>query len=139
MRLTIAVLLVLFVRSQADAREPEEDPHTGHAMEMPGLLGPYPASRESSGTSWQPESTPMGGIHFMKGPWMLMVHAAADAVYDRQGGRRGDEAVYGPTMGMLMAQRSLGPGTIGLRAMLSLDPGTVGRDGYPLLFQTGET
>src|SRR5262249_62129741 len=68
-----------------------------------------------------------------------MVHAAVDAVYDHQGGPRGDDAVYGPTMGMLMAQRSLGSGTLGLRAMLSLDPATVGHDGYPLLFQTGET
>src|SRR5262249_31308239 len=139
MPVTMAVLLVLFVLSPADARGPEDDPHAGHAMGVPGRLGPYPASRESSGTSWQPQSTPMSGVHFMKGRWMLMVHAAVDAVYDHQGGPRGDDAVYGPTMGMLMAQRSLGSGTLGLRAMLSLDPATVGHDGYPLLFQTGET
>jgi hypothetical protein len=42
-------------------------------------------------------------------------------------------------MGMLMAQRPLGPGIFGLRAMLSLDPATIGKEGYPLLFQTGET
>src|SRR5262245_51125729 len=57
-----------------------EGEHGGH--EMMGLFGPYPMSRESSGTSWQPESTPMFGYHFMKGPWMLMIHATADAVYD---------------------------------------------------------
>src|SRR5213594_3060819 len=42
-------------------------------------------------------------------------------------------------MAMLMAQRSLGPGTLGLRAMLSLEPATIGKEGYPLLLQTGET
>ena len=52
----------------------------------------------------------MDGHHFMKGRWMLMAHASADVVYDDQGGPRGEEDVYAPTMGMLMAQRPLGPG-----------------------------
>ena len=78
----------------------------GHAMT--GLFGPYPMSREASGTSWQPESTPMFGYHFTKGSWMLMVHGTADAVYDHQGGDRGETEFYAPTMGMIMAQRPRG-------------------------------
>ena len=41
-------------------------------MPMTGMYGPYPMTREASGTSWQPESTPMEGIHAMNGPWMTM-------------------------------------------------------------------
>jgi hypothetical protein len=75
----------------------------------------------------------------MRGPWMMMVHGFATAAYNRQGGPRGETDAFGPTMGMLMSQRDLGPGKLGARAMLSLDPATVGKNGYPLLLQTGET
>ena len=112
----------------------------GHEMhEMMGFLGPYPMSREATGTSWQPDSSPMEGIHWMRGAWMGMVHGFADVVYDHQGGPRGDDDVFGPTMLMVMAQRPAARGTFGLRAMLSIDPATVGKSGYPLLLQTGET
>jgi hypothetical protein len=109
------------------------------AMSMTGAFGPYPMSREASGTSWQPESTPDGGLHFMAGPWMLMAHGYLDAIYDNQGGQRGNDKAFSASMGMLMAQRPLGEdGTLGLRAMMSLDP-LMGANGYPLLFATGET
>ena len=112
----------------------------GHEMhEMMGFLGPYPMSREASGTSWQPDSSPMEGIHWTRGAWMGMVHGFADVVYDHQGGPRGDDDVFGLTMLMVMAQRPAAGGTFGLRAMLSIDPVTVGKRGYPLLLQTGET
>lgn len=112
----------------------------GHEMhEMTGFLGPYSMSREASGTSWQPDSSPMEGIHWMRGAWMGMVHGFADAVYDHQGGPRGDDDVFGPTMLMVMAQRPAARGTLGVRTMLSIDPATVGKGGYPLLLQTGET
>jgi len=110
--------------------------HAGH--EMQGMLGPYGMEREASGTSWQPESSLMEGIHTLRGAWTLMVHGFADAVYDHQGGPRGDDEVFAPAMGMLMAQRPAGGGTFGGRAMLSTDPATVGKSGYPLLLQTGE-
>ena len=105
---------------------------------MDGMLGPYPMSREASGTSWQPEAAPMTGLHHMAGEWMFMLHGYADLVYTDQGGPRGNDKIFVPSMLMLMGQRSWGPGTLGARAMLSLDP-LMGRSGYPLLFQTGET
>ena len=105
---------------------------------MQGMYGPYSMEREASGTSWQPDSTPMEGMHFMKKDWMLMLHGFADVLYDHQGGPRGDSKLFGPTMLMFMAQRPLGPGTLGLRSMLSADPATIGKSGYPLLLQTGE-
>jgi hypothetical protein len=114
---------------------------TDQAMSMPmtGAFGPYAMSREASGTSWQPDSTPHAGLDFMAGDWMLMAHGYADAIYDNQGGRRGDDKAFSASMAMLMAQRPVGEdGTLGLRAMLSLDP-LMGARGYPLLFATGET
>jgi hypothetical protein len=138
-----ALLAAGLLPAAAAAQHPGHHPpasagqHGGHAMT--GFFGPYPMSREASGTSWQPESTPMFGYHFTTGSWMLMVHGAADAVYDHQGGDRGETEFYAPTMGMIMAQRPAGRGTFGLRGMLSLDPASVGNTGYTLLLQTGET
>jgi len=112
-------------------------PMTG--MTMHGALGAYAMTREASGTSWQPDSAPMDGLHFMSGPWMIMVHGDATLVYDDQRGPRGDTKTFSQSMLMGMANRPVGDhGTLGLRAMLSLDA-LMGKSGYPLLFATGET
>ncbi|MBI3313907.1 MAG: hypothetical protein HYZ83_06705 [Candidatus Omnitrophica bacterium] len=116
---------------------PPDTQEMSHAMN--GALGNYPMMRESTGTSWQPDSSPHQGIHLMKGDWMFMMHGSASVVYDDQRGKRGNRDVYSPNMLMGMAQRPVGPGTWGLRGMFSLDPLTIGDRGYPLLLQTGET
>src|SRR5258705_9757492 len=36
---------------------------------MSGMFGNYPMTREASGTSWQPDSSPMDGVHAMRGEW----------------------------------------------------------------------
>jgi hypothetical protein len=107
-------------------------------MEMKGLLGPYPIAREGSGTSWLPDSSAHEGIHSMYGDWMFMGHGLINAVYDRQGGPRGGDKTFAGGMLMGTAERPLGDGTLGFRTMLSPDP-FMGRNGYPLLFATGET
>ena len=107
--------------------------------QMKGMYGPYPMTREASGTSWQPDRAHHMGIHTMSGSWMLMLHGTADVVFDHQGGNRGDEKVFSSNMLMGMAQRDVGPGHLGLRAMISAEPATIGKSGYPLLLQTGET
>jgi hypothetical protein len=121
----------------AHAAMPAVD-HTAHLMHMTGALGPYAMTRDSSGTAWQPESTPMEAIHGQYGGWSTMLHgfinlAAADA-----GGPRSDSKIFSQSMFMGMAHRPFGGGSLTLRGMVSLDP-TMGKDGYPLLFQTGET
>jgi hypothetical protein len=105
---------------------------------MSGLYGRYDMTRESSGTSWQPDSTPMEGIHAMQGAWLTMLHGFVDAIYDRQGGPRGNSQSFSTSMLMLMARRELGDGAFGVRLMASGEP-LMGASGYPLLFQTGET
>ena len=106
---------------------------------MPGLLGPYPAAQDASGTSWQPASSGHEGFHRMSGAWSLMLHGYATAVTDHQGGARGDDKNFGASMIMGQAVGALGPGRLALRTMLSVDPATIGKEGYPLLLQTGET
>lgn len=105
---------------------------------MSGLYGRYDMTRESSGTSWQPDSTPFDGIHGMQGAWMTMLHGFVDAIYDAQGGPRGNSQSFSTSMLMLMARRELGDGTFGVRLMASGEP-LMGASGYPLLLQTGET
>jgi hypothetical protein len=113
-------------------------PLLAQAMDMPGLYGSYAMTREASGTSWQPDSTPMPGIQGMEGGWMTMAHGFVNAIYDQQGGARGTSQTFSASMLMLMARRELDRGAFGLRLMLSGDP-LMGASGYPLLFQTGET
>lgn len=119
--------------------------HSMHAMPgmahhaMTGALGPYPMSREASGTAWQPDVSEHGGIHVMKGDWTFMAHALLNGVYDTQGGPRGDDKAFVSGMVMGMAKRDFANGdALQFRAMLSPDP-LMGKSGYPLLLATGET
>src|SRR5262245_49713116 len=122
-----AALLVLAVPLRA------ADP-PGHA----GALGPYPMTREASGTSWQPEAAEMEGLHVMPGSWRLMVHADVFGVFTDQGGPRGGEQAFFTNMAMAAGSRAAAGGTFTLRAMSSLEP-LLGPQGYRLLLQTGET
>ena len=125
------------------------DPHAGHDMSaMPGMamshamtgaLGPYPMTREASGTAWQPDASAHEGLHLMRGPWTVMLHGVLNGVYSSQRGPRGDDKTFAGGMLMGMAQRPLGDaGTLQLRAMVSPDP-LMGKRGYPLLLASGET
>jgi len=109
-----------------------------HAMAMTGALGSYPMTRESSGTSWQPDSSEHEALHIMRGDWTLMAHGTLNLVYDTQGGPRGDDKAFASGMLMGMARRPVGNGTLQFKAMLSPDP-LMGKRGYPLLLASGET
>jgi len=105
---------------------------------MKAFLGPYAMTREGSGTSWVPDTTPHEGVHGRFGEWSTMWHGYLNLIYDRQGGPRGANKTFVNGMVMGMAQRPLGDGTLGVRAMLSPDP-FMGKNGYPLLLASGET
>ncbi len=108
-------------------------------MTMRAAFGPYPMNREASGTSWQPDATPMQGVMKTSGKWTFMAHAMLNGVYDSQSGRRGDDKAFVSGMVMGMATGALSPrDTVQFRAMLSPDP-LMGSNGYPLLLATGET
>lgn len=93
----------------------------------------------TSGTSAEPDSTPMPMLRTMKGKWMLMFHANVFITEEQQSSPRGGDKLFSTNWFMPMAQRKLGPGTFTVRTMLSLEPATVSKRRYPLLFQQGET
>ncbi|HWD40873.1 MAG TPA: FixH family protein [Fimbriimonas sp.] len=111
-----------------------------HGMEMKGSLGDWPMNREGSGTSWQPDSSPM----FMKMlpsalgfDWSVM--GTMQAGYSDDNSPRGSKGFFTDSMAMLMGSRKVGGGTLGFNFMTSLDPVINGEKGVPDLFQTGET
>lgn len=108
-------------------------------MVMPAAFGPYAMGREASGTSWQPDVTPMMMVHRRSGDWTLMGHLLLNGVYDRQSGPRGATKGFASGMVMGMATGSLSDrDTVQLRAMLSPEP-LMGRRGFPVLLAAGET
>jgi hypothetical protein len=116
--------------------------HGGHQMQMEmhsTINLADPMSREASGTSWIPDSSPMYGRMFMFGEDMLMLHGAIFPRYTNVSTRRGDDRIDAPNWFMAMFSHPLGDSTqFGSRLMMSLDPLTEQGRGYPLLFQTGE-
>jgi len=138
---TIEMTYTVTTGTQADT--PKHDKGAVHdmsGMHMKGSLGDWSMSREGSGTSWQPDSSPM----YMKmlpdaGRYQMAFMGDLQAGYINAGGKRGDKQGYANSMAMWMAQRDTGGGTLGLHLMLSADPITNGKRGVPNLFQTGET
>jgi hypothetical protein len=113
------------------------DEAMGHAMGMAPVAG-QEMSREGSGTSWLPESSPMWAVHSRWGRWNLMQHGNLVLMYDGNGGPRGVSRPAASNWYMLMGHRPAGKGELMLRTMLSLEPATIGNNGMPQLFQTGE-
>lgn len=92
-----------------------------------------------SGTSWQPNTSPMYMMDKVKGNWLFMFHYNVVVGLNAQGGPRGTTKFESANWFMPMAYRRVGPGTLQLRGMFSAEPFTFAPGGSPLLFQTGET
>ncbi len=127
----------------AHDHKPHPPSHAGHEMHMEmhsSIDIADPMSREGSGTSWLPDSSPMYGRMFMFGENMLMLHGAIFPRYTNVSTRRGDDRIDAPNWFMGMYSHPLGDtAQFGARLMMSLDPLTEGGRGYPLLFQSGES
>jgi hypothetical protein len=93
----------------------------------------------ASGTSAEPNSTPIPMLMVTKGTWTVMFHANVFLLDQQQSRPRGGDKFFSTNWFMGMAQRPLGPGVFTARAMLSLEPATITDRRYPLLFQQGET
>jgi len=103
-----------------------------------------PMQRNGSGTSWLPDASPMYGIMMHSKKWMYMIHGNIALRYTKQDivseGSRGADQIDAPNWVMFMGQRKVGKnGLFHFSSMVSLDRFTEGGDGYPLLFQTGES
>jgi hypothetical protein len=111
----------------------------GEMMAMMMPFGGVPEDRLSSGTAWQPDTSPMYAEHSMLGEWMVMTHYNVFLNFDDQTGPRGGHQVDSDNWAMLMASRRWSDNELTFRGMFSLEPWTVTKRGYPLLFQTGES
>ncbi|MEP6703267.1 MAG: hypothetical protein ABJB34_00515 [Acidobacteriota bacterium] len=122
--------------------------HAGHEAMRSSINIGEPMSREGSGTSWLPDSSPMhaymkmfddGSTLMLHGTMFLRyksVGSSRDASVAGKGGRSRFDA---PSMFMAMYSRPINEKSqIGLRAMFSLDPIIERGYGYPLLYQSGE-
>ena len=114
------------------------DHRMSHAFSMS-----LPMNRNGSGTGWLPDQTPMYAWMKPGQNWSTMFHGG---IFIRQNWQNinnseaDDQQFDAPGWAMGMAQRKIGQnGLLLFRGMISIDPITVGGDGYPLLFQSGET
>jgi plastocyanin len=120
-----------------------------HGMEMSSVTNiGDPMARESSGTAWAPDSSPMyARTKMFEDGGMLMLMGTAFVRYKQIGSDR-DASVAGkgsrqrfdaPSMFMAMYSKPINEKSqFGFRAMLSLDPLIEHGYGYPLLYQSGE-
>jgi hypothetical protein len=108
-----------------------------------------PMTREGSGTSWLPDSSPMHAVTrmFSDGS-MLMFHGTMFLRYTSIGsdrdvsaaGKGSRDRFDAPSMFMLMYTKPVGEkAQFGLRTTFSLDPIIERGYGYPLLYQSGES
>jgi len=155
----IVMFLFLFVPAFAAAQQPKDkaqDSMPGMAgmdmSQMPGMkmapnemnMAPQTFVQEilahdTSGTSAQPDCTPVPMLMKTKDAWTLMFHANVFVLDLQQSSARGGDKFFSTNWFMGMAQRDLGPGKFAVRAMLTLEPATITGERYPLLFQQGET
>jgi hypothetical protein len=152
-----ALLLAIPALTGAQQNGKKDDAMQGmpgmDGMQMPGmnmggneLMTMHPETfpqeivrHAGSGTSAEPDSTPVPMLMTKKGKWNLMFHANVFVLDEQQSSPRGEDKFFSTNWFMGMAQRPLGPGVFTARAMLSLEPATITGRQYPLLFQQGET
>ncbi len=103
-----------------------------------------PMTRNGSGTSWQPDASYIYGKMIHAHNWVFMASGDIFLRYNKQDisgvGMRGGEKFDAPDMLMFMGQRKVGKyGLFHFNSMFSTDALIAGGEGYPLLFQTGES
>lgn len=143
------------------AKAPEKEKKPGDMSDMPGMIHDDkrmemssvtnigdPMERESSGTAWAPDSSPVYAKMKMTkggGMWMFMGtaflrHTQIGSSRDVSAAGKGSRAKTDlPTMFMAMYSHPIGEKSqFGFRTMASLDSVIEQNFGYPLLYQSGE-
>jgi hypothetical protein len=142
------ILLFILLPLSANAQHEHHRDTTGQqdtTAAMPSAFSlSLPMTRNGSGTSWMPDASPMWGHLIHRDQWMFMLHYNKFLRYNHQDfterGTRGGKKIDFLDWVMLKGQRQVGAnGLFHFSSMFSLDPFFVGGQGYPLLFQTGET
>lgn len=130
---------------KSDSSMPAMEMDHEHVMTMTSAFSiNLPMSRDGSGTSWVPDESHMYMLMKTCGKTNLMLHGNIFLRYTNQdifnAGNRGASAIDGPNWIMGMLNHRIGKrGLLNASAMISLDRLTEGGNGYPLLFQSGET
>lgn len=93
--------------------------------------------RYASGTSWQPDETPVRALHGAAGGWRLMLHGNVSLAYVNAQTRRGGARLGSANWAMAHASRSLPGGMLTLTVGGSLETITLGECGFPGLLGTG--
>jgi len=98
-----------------------------------------PAAAPSSHDDSDPD--PMAMMEQMEpmDHWMTMSHGYAFLTFNRQGGPSGGQQFESENHFMLMSMRRWWGGKLSLLGTFTIEPATVPKEGYPLLFQRGET
>ncbi|WP_343303564.1 hypothetical protein AAHN97_18565 [Chitinophaga niabensis] len=124
----------------------QQDEHAGHNMHT--MTHAYsknlPMNRNGSGTSWLPDNSPMYMYMAQKGNTSFMLHGNIFLRYTSTDfsakGSRGATKLDAPNWLMGMMNHQVGKkGLLNATVMLSFDRPIMGGEGYPLLFQSGET
>ncbi|SIO54497.1 hypothetical protein SAMN04488055_5613 [Chitinophaga niabensis] len=124
----------------------KQDEHAGHNMHT--MTHAYsknlPMNRNGSGTSWLPDNSPMYMYMAGKGNTSFMLHGNIFLRYTSTDftakGSRGATKLDAPNWLMGMMNHQVGKkGLLNATVMLSFDRPIMGGEGYPLLFQSGET
>lgn len=148
------ILILSFLFFKANAQHTHSERHLTDTIlspvldslsEMTHAFSPrLPMNRNGSGTAWMPDETPVYGYMYHGDLWNFMFHGNLFLRYIHQDifnkGQRGGKTLDAPNWMMGMLQwRSGVRGLFIFKTMFSLDPLTEGKNGYPLLFQTGES
>jgi len=135
-----------FAQHDGHNQSPKDTMKMDHdKMQMTSFFSPnLPMNRDASGTGWQPDESPMWMYMKMKGNTSFMVHGSLFLRFTGQDltneSNRGGNHFDAPNMFMFMLSHKLNDkNLLSFHTMISFDPFTVGEDGYPLLFQTGES
>ena len=111
---------MLAVLMLATGIEATAQDHAGHQQpaapehDMSKMTTSFPA-RDASGTSWQPDVTPMNAFHLDAGKWSLMGHANifAQFLYESGEVHRTSHQAGSINWFMGMARRPIGEGRFG--------------------------
>lgn len=137
-------------QARKDTVRMDHSQHQGHDMEAMKPMPSHaysrnlPMSRNGSGTGWNPDASPMYMWMKQTGKTDWMFHGNIFMRYTNtdifNNGSRGANRFSFPNWFMMMMNHKAGEkGLLNATVMLSLDRLTEGGNGYPLLFQSGET
>lgn len=132
------------MRMDDDMDMPDMKGHTQHNNMSHAYSLNLPMNRNGSGTGWLPDNSPMYGKMIHTKRWVYMLHGNVFGRYNKQdifnSSKRGNQKFDAPNWLMAMGQTKIGrKGLFHFSTMFSLDAIIAGGEGYPLLFQSGET